>query len=113
MTSRANSVRIGDVTALERARVQNGKLFLYTQKTGTPVYLPLPEFVCRGTSPLRRAPKARFGVAGPFERKDHCETLCTPGTGAAGANGERRQEGWEGRSVAEPYSFRTVREGSS
>jgi integrase len=38
-------MRIGDVTALERARVQNGKLFLYTQKTGTPVYLPLPEFV--------------------------------------------------------------------
>ena len=38
-------MRIGDVTALERARVQNGKLFLYTQKTGTPVYLPLPDFV--------------------------------------------------------------------
>ena len=42
---RYTGMRIGDVTALERVRVQNGKLFLYTQKTGTPVYLPLPDFV--------------------------------------------------------------------
>jgi len=42
---RYTGMRIGDVTALERARVQNGRLFLYTQKAGTPVYLPLPEFV--------------------------------------------------------------------
>jgi integrase/recombinase XerD len=41
---RYTGMRIGDVTALERMRVQDGKLFLYTQKTGTPVYLPLPEF---------------------------------------------------------------------
>ena len=42
---RYTGMRIGDVTALERMRVQDGKLFLYTQKTGTPVYLPLPAFV--------------------------------------------------------------------
>jgi hypothetical protein len=42
-------MRIGDVTALERMRVQDGKLFLYTQKTGTPVYLPLPEVALEGT----------------------------------------------------------------
>lgn len=42
---RYTGMRIGDATALERVRVQNGKLFLYTQKTGTPVYLPLPDFV--------------------------------------------------------------------
>jgi len=42
---RYTGLRIGDVTALERVRVQDGKLFLYTQKTGTPVYLPLPDFV--------------------------------------------------------------------
>src|SRR2546422_973938 len=34
---RYTGMRIGDVTALERVRVQNGKLFLYTKKTGTPV----------------------------------------------------------------------------
>lgn len=45
LTLRYTGMRIGDVTALERARVQNGKVFLYTQKTGTPVYLPLPDFV--------------------------------------------------------------------
>ena len=37
-------MRIGDVTALG-AGVQKGKVFLYTQKTGIPVYLPLPDFV--------------------------------------------------------------------
>jgi integrase len=50
---RYTGMRIGDVTALERARVQNGKVFLYTQKTGTPVYLPLPDFVL---STLEQAP---------------------------------------------------------
>ena len=30
---------------LERCRISNGKLFLYTAKTGTPVYCPLPDFV--------------------------------------------------------------------
>jgi len=50
---RYTGMRIGDVTALERARVQNGKVFLYTQKTGTPVYLPLPEFVLNA---LEQAP---------------------------------------------------------
>ena len=43
---------IGDVTALG-ARVQKGKVFLYTQKTGIPVYLPLPDFVL---SALEQAP---------------------------------------------------------
>lgn len=51
---RYTGMRIGDVTALERARVQNGKLFLYTQKTGTPVYLPIPDLVLEalGQTPL-------------------------------------------------------------
>ncbi len=50
---RYTGMRIGDVTALERARVQNGTVFLYTQKSGTPVYLPLPESVLNA---LEQAP---------------------------------------------------------
>lgn len=42
---RYTGMRIGDVVALERSRVQNRKVFLFTQKTGIPVYLPLPDFV--------------------------------------------------------------------
>ena len=36
-----------------RGRERNGKVFLYTQKTGTPVCLPLPDFVL---STLEQAP---------------------------------------------------------
>lgn len=35
-------LRIGDTIALKRDRVKGNKLFLCMQKTGTPVYVPLP-----------------------------------------------------------------------
>jgi integrase len=35
-------LRIGDAVSLKRDRVKRGKLFLYTAKTGTPVWCPLP-----------------------------------------------------------------------
>jgi integrase len=31
-----------DAACLERSRLKDGRLFLYTQKTGTPVHCPLP-----------------------------------------------------------------------
>jgi len=37
--------RIRDAATLSRNRIQGDKLFLYTAKTGTPVYCPLPPFV--------------------------------------------------------------------
>ena len=42
---RYSGLRIRDAATLERSRVKDGKLFLYTQKTGTPVRLPLPPVV--------------------------------------------------------------------
>lgn len=42
---RHSGLRIGDAVLLKRERIVNGKLFLRTQKTGTPVYLPLPPVV--------------------------------------------------------------------
>ncbi len=42
---RHSGLRIGDAVRLERDRIQDGKLFLYSQKTGVPVWLPLPEEV--------------------------------------------------------------------
>jgi integrase len=44
---RYSGLRIGDAVALKREKVVNGKLFLRTAKTGTSVYLPLPEKVNR------------------------------------------------------------------
>jgi integrase len=35
-------LRISDAAVLERARLDGDKLFLYTQKTGTSVWVPLP-----------------------------------------------------------------------
>src|SRR5215471_13806817 len=38
-------LRIRDAATLSRNRIQQDKLFMYTAKTGTPVYCPLPPFV--------------------------------------------------------------------
>ena len=40
-----SGLRIRDAVTLSRDRVVNGKLLLYTAKTGTPVFCPLPPFV--------------------------------------------------------------------
>ena len=40
---RYSGLRIRDAATLSRDKVHNGKLLLYTQKTGQPVWLPLPK----------------------------------------------------------------------
>jgi site-specific recombinase XerD len=42
---RYSGLRIRDVVCLRRDRITDGKLMLYTQKTGQPVYVPLPPVV--------------------------------------------------------------------
>lgn len=42
---RYSGLRISDAMKLEAKHVVDGRLFLYTQKTGVPVYVPLPPFV--------------------------------------------------------------------
>ena len=42
---RHSGLRIGDAVGLRRDRIADGKVFLYTQKTGTPVRIPLPAHV--------------------------------------------------------------------
>lgn len=42
---RYSGLRIRDAVTLRRDRVQKGKMFLYTAKTGTPVWCPLPAAV--------------------------------------------------------------------
>lgn len=49
-----------DAACLERARLTDGKLFLYTQKTGTPVSCPLPPFVVTALEQLSNAEPAYF-----------------------------------------------------
>ena len=52
---RYSGLRMQDAACLERSRLKNGRLFLYTQKTGSPVYLPLPPAV---VSALEDTPNA-------------------------------------------------------
>ncbi len=42
---RWSGLRIGDAMKLTSEKLDRNKLLLYTAKTGTPVYVPLPEFV--------------------------------------------------------------------
>jgi hypothetical protein len=51
---RYSGLRISDAVGCAADRVQNGKLFLYTQKTGQHVYCPLPEFVVKELEALPR-----------------------------------------------------------
>jgi site-specific recombinase XerD len=45
LVMRYSGLRIGDTVALRRDRLKDSKLLLYTAKTGTPVYIPLPATV--------------------------------------------------------------------
>ena len=62
---RYSGLRIQDAVTLDRSRIRDGKLFLYTQKTGTPVNLPLPEVVLTALKELDNFPDRFFwGGAG-------------------------------------------------
>jgi integrase len=52
---RYSGLRIQDAACLERARLEDDKLFLYQQKTGTPVYCPLPQIVVQKLTALENA----------------------------------------------------------
>jgi integrase len=49
---RYTGLRIQDAVTLSRDRTADGRLLLYTAKTGTPVYCPLPDFVANALEPL-------------------------------------------------------------
>jgi integrase/recombinase XerD len=47
-------LRIRDAVTLGRERIRTGKLFLFTAKTGTPVWIPLPPFVVEALDAIAR-----------------------------------------------------------
>lgn len=51
---RYSGLRIRDAVLLSRERVREGKLLLYTAKTGTPVYCPLPDVVVNALDAVLR-----------------------------------------------------------
>ena len=64
---RYSGLRIGDAVCLSRDRVVGNKLFLYTAKTGTPVYCPLPEFVITSLDAVESKNKQYFFWSGTSE----------------------------------------------
>lgn len=53
LVMRYSGLRIGDTISLNEARLQDSKLLLYTAKTGTPVYVPLPPVVMEALGQLQ------------------------------------------------------------
>jgi site-specific recombinase XerD len=74
---RWSGLRIGDAVRLERARLVNGEILLYTAKTGTPVFCPLPPNVTSLLEKLSNSNELYFlwsgqskkdNAADPFQR---------------------------------------------
>jgi integrase len=61
---RYSGLRIGDTIALDNSRLSGNKLLLYTAKTGTPVYVPLPPVVMTALGLLEVHASGRFFSTG-------------------------------------------------
>lgn len=66
---RHSGLRIQDAACLERSRLKDDKLFLYTQKTGTPVYCPLPPALVKSLEELPNERPEFFFWDGKSERE--------------------------------------------
>ena len=66
---RNSGLRIQDAACLERSRLKGDKLFLYTQKTGTPVNCPLPPDVVKALEGLQNERPEYFFWDGKSERE--------------------------------------------
>ncbi|HEY7791536.1 MAG TPA: tyrosine-type recombinase/integrase [Vicinamibacterales bacterium] len=64
LVMRHSGLRISDATALSKDRLDGNKLFLYTAKTGTPVYVPLPPTVIQALGKLDTNGSGRFFTTG-------------------------------------------------
>jgi integrase/recombinase XerD len=60
LTLRYSGLRIGDVTSLHVERLDGSKIFLYSQKTGVPVYCVLPPFVAEALATILRLSENYF-----------------------------------------------------
>lgn len=66
---RYSGLRMQDAACLERSRLNDQRLFLYTQKTGTPVYCPLPPDVVLALEALPNGHPEYFFWDGHSERE--------------------------------------------
>jgi integrase/recombinase XerD len=64
LVMRHSGMRIGDTIALDEERLKGNKLMLYTAKTGTPVYVPLPPVTMKALAKLDKNGSGRFFSTG-------------------------------------------------
>jgi integrase/recombinase XerD len=64
LVMRHSGMRIGDTIALDETRLTGNKLMLYTAKTGTPVYVPLPPVTMKALAKLDTNGSGRFFSTG-------------------------------------------------
>ena len=64
-----SGLRIRDAVTLSKGRIVNGKLLLYTAKTGTPVFCPLPPFVVAELENVRPINSQHFFWSGEGKPK--------------------------------------------
>jgi integrase/recombinase XerD len=64
LVMRHSGLRIGDTIALDGKRLKGNKLMLYTAKTGTPVYVPLPPAAMKALGKIDRNGSDRFFSTG-------------------------------------------------
>ena len=84
LTMRHAGLRIGDTIALDKSRLNGTKLFLYTAKTGTPVYIPLPQIVVDAHVWQSARTRGEYTLAG-----------CTVAPGFEFAGFEMAPPGWQ------------------
>lgn len=71
---RYSGLRVGDAVTLDRSRIDSGRLFLRTAKTGTRVFVPLPQVVvdaigaCANQHPFWTRESKRKSVIGNWQR---------------------------------------------
>lgn len=111
---RYSGLRIRDAVCLSRSKIENGRLFLYTQKSGTPVYLPLPPVVLEALAKLpdehyfwsgnsnpkavvgdwQRTFRKLFKIAEVMEHLRMFRNICDLPPRKGGPNGSRLRSSW-------------------
>jgi integrase len=74
LTMRYTGMRISDTALLKASSVNGTKVFLYTQKTGVPVQVPIPEFVADELGSIKPVNGYLF-LRGNSVRLDTCTDL--------------------------------------
>jgi integrase len=74
---RYSGLRIGDAVRLARSRIDGGRLFPHTQKTGVPVWCPLPSFVVQAMNSYVPMNETYYFWSGASKRDGAARTYMT------------------------------------